>query len=166
MIICFIGHRKIKNVEAVKLKLIDVITDLIKNGADTFLFGSKSEFDALCWQTVSELKDDHPNLRRNYVRAVYPVISEDYKNYLLESYEDTCFPENIQNAGVQSYVERNFYMIDHSDICVFYYNPDYKPPTKKESKYSVTLHQPKSGTATAYNYAVRKGKKIINLFPE
>lgn len=164
MIVCFIGHRKIENTETVKLKLIAVLTDLIKNGVTDFLFGSRSEFNSLCLETVTELKSEYPNLRRIYVRAIYPVISEEYKKYLLKFYEDTCFPKNIENAGAQSYVERNFYMIDRSDICVFYYNPDYKLPMKKETKHSVALHQPQSGTAVAYNYAVRKGKQIINLF--
>jgi len=164
MIVCFIGHRKIENTEAVKLKLITVLTDLIKNGATDFLFGSKSEFNSLCLETITELKSDYPLLRRIYVRSVYSVISEDYKKYLLKFYDETYFPEKIKNAGASSYAERNFEMIDHSDICVFYYTPDYKPPMKKESKYSVALHQPQSGTAVAYNYAVRKSKNIINLY--
>ena len=53
MIICFIGHRTVNDAEQVKIKLIDAISSLIADGADTFLFGSRSEFDALCWEAVN-----------------------------------------------------------------------------------------------------------------
>ena len=56
-------------------------------------------------------------------------------------------------AGRASYVERNQAMINDSDYCVFYYDKNYFPLTRT-----------KSGTKLAYEYAVRKNKKVINLF--
>ena len=53
-------------------------------------------------------------------------------------------------------------MIDRSDYCVFYYNPNYLPNMRKVSKQSL-YYQPKSGTKLAYDYAVKKGKSIMNL---
>lgn len=45
MIVAFIGHRTINNTEALKDKLKRIVENLIVNeNADTFLFGSKSEF--------------------------------------------------------------------------------------------------------------------------
>ncbi len=59
-------------------------------------------------------------------------------------------------------------MIDDSDYCIFYYNPDYKPPRRKYSKRSVGDYQPKSGTEVAFDYAKRKCVKknltVINVF--
>jgi len=163
MVVCFIGHRTVNNAEEIKFKLRETVLMLIEKGADTFLFGSKSEFNSLCWECVTELKTEYPHLKRVYVRAAYPVISASYKEYLLEGYEETYFPQKIEKAGRSAYVERNFEMIDKSDICVFYYDEDYVPPQKPpKSRFDIS-RKTNSGTKTAYNYALSKKKEIINL---
>ncbi len=147
---CFFGHRKIEDSLELREKLREVIETLItKENIDTFLFGSKSDFNYICREIVAHVKQKHPHIKRVYVRAEYPYINNDYKNFLLERYDDTFFPKHIINAGMASYVERNFYMIDESSVCVTYRKPDCPP---------------KSGTELAYNYAIRRGKKIINLY--
>ena len=45
MKVCFIGHRTIKVAENLKNKIELTVIKLIEEGADTFLFGSRSEFD-------------------------------------------------------------------------------------------------------------------------
>ena len=91
---CFIGHRKINETEALRVELCRLIKNLIVNeNVDTFLFGSKGEFNTLCYEIVTQIKEKYPYLRRIYVRAEYPFISEQYKMYLLENYDDTYYPE-------------------------------------------------------------------------
>lgn len=89
-----------------------------------------------------------------------------YTSYhsLLQHYEDTYFPEHVENEGRASYVERNREMINKSDFCVIYYDENYLPPRRKNSRRDLFDYQPKSGTAGAYDYAVKKKKKIINCF--
>ena len=147
---CFFGHRTINETEQLKAKLIEIIEKLIINEKiDTFLFGSKSRFNSLCLEVVTKIKEKYPHIKRVYVRAEYPYISEDYKNYLLESYEDTYYPEKIMNSGRASYVERNYEMIDNSQFCIVYYDEQGAPTTRK------------SGTKVALDYAMKKCKKII-----
>lgn len=55
-------------------------------------------------------------------------------------------------------------MIMASDICIFYYNKDYQPKRRKESKHSIGTYQPKSGTRIAYEFAISKKKEIVNLY--
>jgi len=161
---CFIGHRKIAETPELKNNLSKSIERLItENGVDTFLFGSKSDFDDLCRAVVTELKEKHPHIRRIYVRAEYEHISEDYRNYLLRRCDDTYYPENISGSGKAAYVERNHEMINNSEYCIVYYDENYAPPTRKNSKRDLLAYQPKSGTKVAYDYAVKKGKTIINL---
>lgn len=149
-IACFIGHREINETEELKLKLYEIIEKLIVNkNVDTFLFGSKSRFNSLCLEIVSNLKEKYPHLKRVYVRAEYPIIDENYKAYLLKNYEDTYYSEKLINSGKIVYVKRNFEMIDKSDICVFYYNKENEPQNRK------------SGTKIALDYAKRKEKEII-----
>lgn len=162
---CFFGHRKINKTEELKRELYKTISDLIeKEKVDSFLFGSKSEFDALCLKVVTELKEIYTHIKRIYVRSAFPDISDSYEKYLLESYDETCFPEKIRNAGKAAYAERNQKMIDNSKFCIVYYNKDYIPPKRKSGKGEFTDYQPNSGTAIAYKYAVKKERLIKNLY--
>ena len=149
---CFIGHREIDETEELNERLCEIIEDLIAGkGVDIFLFGSKSRFNGLCYELVSEFKSKYPHIKRIYVRAEYRIIDDSYKEYLLERYEDTYYPENAIDAGKAAYVKRNREMIDNSDFCVVYYNEKYAP------------HNRKSGTKAALDYAKRKNKKITLL---
>ena len=152
MKVCFIGHRHIRIDNNLISLVKDTITTLIKNGATTFLFGSKSEFDTLCYQIVTELKTEYPNINRIYVRSAFQDINQSYEEYLLKLYEYTYFPPHLENAGKSSYIKRNFEMITHCKYCVFYYNKHYQPAKRK------------SGTKIAYEYAVKNNKEIINLY--
>lgn len=167
MIVCFIGHRTVENVEQLKRQINSTVLRLIQDGADTFLFGSKSKFDSICWKIVTELQRIYTNIKRIYVRATYPTIQKHYKEYLLESYEGTYFPERMETAGRSTYVKRNQNMIGASNICVFYYNPDYKLlPKMQKSSLPLPTKEIKSGTAIAFAYATRKKKRIINLYKD
>ena len=57
MVACFIGHRKTSINKTFIFRLENCITKLITcDNVDTFLFGSRSEFDDICLQTVTEFK--------------------------------------------------------------------------------------------------------------
>ena len=149
---CFIGHRTINETEELREKLHTIIEKLIvDNGVNTFLFGSKSDFDDLCHEIVTDLKENHPNIKRIYVRAEYPDINEDYENYLLRFYEDTYFPEKMRNSGKAVYIKRNYEMIDKSEFCVVYYDE------------KTDIANRKSGTKIAFEYATKKNRKTINI---
>ena len=151
---CFFGHRTIDETEDLKRSLTAAIENLITaEEVDTFLFGSKSRFDSLCLELVTALKEKYPHLKRVYVRAEYPEITEEYKAYLLRSYEDTYYPEKLRNAGRAAYVERNRELIDRSRFCIVYYSETHSPATRK------------SGTKAALDYAVKKERRIL-LFPK
>lgn len=150
---CFFGHRTINETEELKSKLIEVIEKLIVDEkVDTFLFGSKSRFNSLCLELVTEIKEKYPHIKRVYVRAEYPDINEQYTNYLLENYEDTYYPEHIRDSGRAAYVERNCEMINKSKYCIVYYDEPNAPTTRK------------SGTKIALDYALRHKKNILNAF--
>lgn len=160
---CFFGHRKTDVTDELINRLNKIVEVLIKEGkVDTFLFGSKSEFNDLCYMVVTELKQKYPHIKRIYVRAEFRFIDEGYRSYLLKQYEETYYPEKIINAGNAAYVERNREMIDKSSFCVVYYDENYAPPRRRNSRRNLTGYQPKSGTKLAYDYAKRKGVRIFN----
>ena len=162
---CFFGHRKIIVTEELTNNLEIAIENLIKNeNVDTFLFGSKSEFDRLCLAVTTKLKKKYSHIKRIYVRAEFPYVDENYKAYILKRYEDTYYPEKIHGSGRAAYVERNYEMVNNSCFCVVYYDENYMPPKRKNSRKDLADNQPGSGTKRAYEYALKKGVKIINMF--
>ena len=117
---CFFGHRKIDETEELKNKLCGMIENLIVNEkVDTFLFGSKSQFDDLCHEIVTDLKEKYPHIKRIYVRSAFQHIPDWYEDSLLKRYEDTYYPEQIKNSGRASYVERNQEMINIANSAWF-----------------------------------------------
>ena len=149
---CFIGHRKIEDTLELRRELYDSIERLITDEkVDTFLLGSKSRFNDLCYELLTAIKEKHPHIKRIYVRAEYSYIDDSYKEYLLKYYEDTYYPETIIGAGKAVYVERNCEMINNSRFCIFYYDEQNAPTTRK------------SGTKIALDYAVRNKKEIIKF---
>ena len=161
----FVGHRNVEKTEQLRETLINTIRWLItEKGVNQFFFGSKSNFDDLCQEIVKELKGQYPHIRRVYFRICYPEIDKKYMRYILQDFEDSCFPKCVENAGIARYVKRNQEMVDMSDFCIFYYNENYKPPLRKQSRRAISSYQPKSGTMLAYQYALQKKKEIINLY--
>ena len=70
---------------------------------------------------------------------------------MLESYEDTYYPEHIIGSGRAAYVERNYEMIDNCQYCIVYYDKQNTTTTRK------------SGTKIALDYAIKKQNHIITL---
>ena len=163
MKVSFVGHRKIQEIQKLQNSLYDTILALINTGATTFLFGSRSEFDDLAWEIVTEIKKQYPFIQRVYVRSSFQYIDKSYEEYLLKFYEKTYYPSTIKNAGKYSYVERNMFMIDNSDYCIFYYDSNYIP-LLQSSKQNALHEAKRSGTKLAFEYAQKKHKNIINLF--
>ena len=150
---CFFGNRNTPVTPDLKSIILQTVEMLITvEKVDTFLFGSKSSFNSLCLEAVTELKQKFPHVKLVYVRAEYPYIDESYKSYLLKSYDETYFPDNILNSGKAVYVERNKEMINKSSFCVFYYDEKCLPKKRK------------SGTKIALEHAKKKNRRIY-LFP-
>ena len=165
MRVCFVGHKTIEKSEELISSLQQTVQMLIRNGATTFLFGGMSKFDDLSWEIVTEFKKQYPCIKRVYVRASYQYLDKHYEEYLLRYYEETYFPSKIEKAGRYRYVERNYDMIDNSTYCIFYYNENYVPASRQASRHDMTLPSRRnSGTKIAYEYAIKKKKKIINLY--
>lgn len=162
---CFFGHRKIADTEQLRERLYKIIEDLIiYSNVNIFLFGSKSEFDRLCREVVAELKEKHPHIHRIYIRAEFPYIDDNYEKYLLQTCDETYYSACAVNGGKAVYIERNREMINRSKFCVVYYDEKYLPPRRKNSRRGLLDYQPKSGTKLAYDYALKRGCVIKNLY--
>lgn len=134
-------------------RVIDTVTELINEGADTFLFGSRSRFDEMCYEVVTELQKTYQHIRRVEIRASNEYLHQMYIDISLKYYEETIFPKSVSGAGYRSYIKRNEAMVDMCDVLVVYYDVNYKPTSKT-----------KSGTKISVEYARKKNKRIINVF--
>ncbi|MBQ2274006.1 MAG: hypothetical protein II334_00880 [Clostridia bacterium] len=88
-------------------------------------------------------------------RIARAVTKRDIK---YKDYDGAMMSDRLWSAEKASYVERNQDMINESDYCVFYYNPEHQPPRRKYSKRPVGDYQPKSGTKVAFDYANQRKK--------
>ena len=147
---CFFGHRTINETDELRTKITEAVERLITDeNVDTFLFGSKSEFDRLCLELVTKLKEKYPHVKRIYVRAEFPFINDDYLTYLLKSYDETYYPEKLHGAGRAAYVERNYEMINNSKYCIVYYDEQNAPTTRK------------SGSKISLEFAIKNEREVI-----
>ena len=162
--VCFIGHRKINVTSELRERLNVILSQLIEGGTVNFIFGDHSDFNGLCYDAVTELKEKYPEIKRINFRKDYENTNDYTMQFLIMGYEESICPKGVGSAGKASYAERNQAMIRESDVCVFYYDENYLPPRRKNSKRDLVDYQPKSGTALAYAYAVKKKKRIVNLF--
>ena len=161
---CFIGHRKINDTLELRERLQSFLLDLVENGTTNFIFGDHSAFDSLCYEMVTELKEKYPEIKRINFRKDYEDTDDYTMQFLITGYEESICPKGVGSAGKASYVERNQAMIRESDVCIFYYDENYLPSRRRNSRHDICDYQPKSGTALAFQYAKSKKKTIINCF--
>ena len=178
---CFIGHRDVPDTEDLRKKIQMTVEQLIeKEDVLYFLFGSRSRFDSICHAVVTELQEKYPAIQRVVYtcRHEHATLKEEKSKeeqrwshelkrlVCIQDYDAEYEHPTKYVAGKAGYVERNQFMINDSDYCVFYYEEAYLPPRRKYGSNFLSDYQPKSGTAVAFKYAVQKKKNIINLCGE
>ena len=162
--VCFIGHRKISDTPELRERLLSILSELIKSGTVNFIFGDHSEFIDLCYNTVTRLKEKYPAIRRIKFRKDYGDTDSYKMKFIMCGYEESYCPSGVDRAGRASYVERNQAMIEESDVCVFYYDKNYRPERRKNRCSEICDRRSESGTAIAFKFAVKRNKTIINCF--
>ena len=142
---CF-GHREIENTPKLHQRILNAYCKLIAQGYNVFLFGGFGDFDYLCWEIVSDLKKEHPNIQRIYClsdpRHERPLKRPKYLKR--EDFEQFIYLDMKFDWWYQRIYFRNCEMIDRSSAILFYVN-----------------HSQKSGAYKAYQYATKKKDKLI-----
>lgn len=159
----FFGHRDTEQSEELKQKVKDIVERLIvEESVDTFLFGSRSNFDELCHIVVTELKEKYPYIRRiaylckhesGCLVGAGTSLKQKIKDLTgretyVPEYEGIKKSNRINSAGRASYLERNQLMIDDSKFVIIYYR-------------DLEISNRHSGTMLAYGYAKKKGRNIL-----
>ena len=162
----FFGHRDTLQTEQLKQKVKETVERLIvEEGVDTFLFGSRSNFDELCHIVVTELKEKYPYIQRIAYLCKHEsgcLAGEGKKEQCrikeltgrevyVPEYEDIKKSSRVNSAGRASYVERNYWMIGDSDFTII--------SIKKNYLFGKSI----SGTALVYKDALKKNVIILEV---
>lgn len=141
MVITFCGHSELYQQERIADRLDRIVESLISEGADEFLLGGYGQFDVLAAKTVAKAKKHHPHIESI---LVIPYLDRKYDMCL---YDRTLYPclEHIPLRYAIS--KRNKYMVETADVLVAFVTHDW------------------GGAAKMLEYAMRTGKRIINVFP-
>lgn len=135
----FIGHRICDGVSCEDVK--NEIRKLIQKGSSVFLSGGLGEFDRICAKNVYELKKDFPEIK-NYLIIPYT----DFIVFSPEYFDETIFPEELERIPYKIRIMmRNRCMVDKAAYALCYVNNSF------------------GGAGKTYEYAKRKGIKLINL---
>ena len=143
------GHREIEVTYELKVSLRDIFIDLITSKKVTiFYFGGFGQFDELCWQVITELKQNlFPHIKRIYVCENETYVNRPSKRpkwLKNEDYEEIIYFSLTFNYWYTSIYYRNIAIIAHSDYNIFYIRNKHN-----------------SGAYKAYQYAKQNKKNII-----
>lgn len=152
--VCFTGHRTISPAAEHPLRRDTeaVIRALYREGYTLFLTGGALGFDTLAQEVLLSVKRDCPALCAVMVipcenqSAVWPPAArERYLQLVAASDGCICLQKEYTADCMQ---RRNRFMVDHSSVCVAYYDG-----------------LPRSGTGSTVRYAQKSEVSVRNLYP-
>ena len=152
--IAFFGHRTILNKNDIKERLTTLLKKLLTQGFRDILIGSHGEFDEIALEVSLNCKKKiDKNLKVSVVLTSLSCLNKDKSGFSkIDFYKnsecETVFYD-IEETYFKNYITfSNKKMIDNSELIIC----------------CVDMRRRYSGAKTAINYAVKKNKKIINLF--
>ncbi len=146
----FFGHRDANITDRLYAMTTTEIMKAVELGYRTFYFGGYGDFDDLCHEILTKIKDENPELK---IRRIYCVSQEKYlyksvRYFNREDNDEIIYRLPSFSGWYKNIYFRNCAMIDQSNLIIFY----------AESKEN-------SGAYKAYKYAKNKrDKQIINLW--
>ncbi len=150
MICSVFGHLQIDITETLRAKTTAELEKVIGLGCRIFFFGGFGEFDNLCYEIVSKIKEEKPKLN---LERVFCVPQERYlrkKAWYFDrsDYDKVIYLTPVREWWYKAIYYRNCAMIDESSFLIFY-----------------AENRAESCAYKAYKYAQRKKDKyIVNLW--
>ena len=150
--VCFTGHRAVKDADAVRKRLTELVEGLIRDGYRTFLSGGARGFDTLAAETVLQMKEKYHDIALNIILPFEcPYEYEGgwtdaeiarHKSQL-DRANSTVILQSSYKRGC--YYLRDRYLVDNATLCIAY--------------------QTRNSGGTAYTVKYAKGKSIdiINI---
>jgi len=148
--VSFFGHRDFNEQLRYESKLDKIIDNIMKeNDWVEFLVGRNGEFDIFVSSAIVQAKERFDN-STCYLNLILPYVTSQLKKYedcFLEYYDGIEICQRAEKAHFkEAFKIRNREMIDRSDIVICY------------------VERENGGAYHSMKYALKKGKKVINLF--
>ena len=144
----FFGHRKIINgVEIAEEVKAFVEKLIVEEEFTTFLFGEFGEFDEVCFECVSKLKEKYSMISRVCCVADEKELRKGKSQRYLQCYDEIIYLPLSYDYWYKRIYYRNCEIIEKSDFIIFY-----------------AEERVNSGAYKALRYAQRKKKKYMNFF--
>lgn len=132
------------NYEPLREGLRAIIIDLIeREGITQFYSGNRGNFDRICSNLVHELKATHPHIRNTLVLSYRPTKD----STLPTCYDDSVYLLERAVPGAYAILETNKKLVELADVIVSGVKYDF------------------GGAYKAYDYARRRKKMVITIFP-
>lgn len=155
--ICFIGHRKIWG-ENVRDRLKRAVEDEIRGVGEFFTMGTHGDFDRMALGVCREMREKFNGIRIEVVLTSLKVLKkeivfdDEYGKEYVVPYSDveTIMYDIEEEHFKRQIIVSNKKMIDRCDVLICF----------------VDERKKRSGARLAFEYAKKKGLKIINLFNE
>lgn len=151
-VVCFTGHRNIKETAELKETLVKQLVKLIDEGASDFYAGGAVGFDMFCENTVIELRERFPHIQ---LHLILPCPAEEQTAKWSER-DKSEFRRLLSAADTVEICSKHYFdgcmklrnqrLVDLADVSVCYYNG-----------------KQRSGTGQTVRMAERQGKIIVNL---
>ena len=151
---CFTGHRILSATMRENLgeKLEQMLLILTEQGITDFICGGARGFDTLAAQMVLEIREDMPQVRlilalpcREQAKLWNEKEHAEWEAILRQA-DEVIYTAEEYSTGCM--MQRNRFMVDNSDICVYY------------------LTNMRSGTCKTVQYALEQEKNLINILEE
>ena len=146
MVISFFGHAHFSGTKAWEERIISILGERIgEKRADIYL-GGYGDFDEFAYLCCKKYQQRHPQVRLIFVTPYLTLFKQtDYFKYLKMRYNEIVYPEIEDKPKKFAITYRNRYMVDASDLIVFYVACEW------------------GGAYETYKYAKRKKKEVVNL---
>lgn len=147
--VAFFGHRYIDNTLQIEEQLEKYIYKLIdENEYVDFIVGRNGDFDRLVSSTVTRIRKNYRS-DNSFLTLILPYHTAEYINnqeFFEKYYSDIEISFKASKAYPKSAFQiRNREMVDKSDLILCY------------------VEEKRGGAYNTIQYAIRKGKEIINL---
>ena len=140
----FFGHGK-EDYSPYIEELEEIIVNLIENeGVIQFYSGGRGKFDVICAEIVGNLRGKYSQIRNTLVLSYIPNNKQNFT--LHERYDDSVYLLEKEVPPIFAISKTNEAMVEKADFIVAAVRYDW------------------GGAQSAYCYAKRKKKQIINLF--
>ena len=144
---CFTGHRNVAqdDMHMLHQNTYAIIRTYIKAGYTHFVAGGADGFDTICAEMVVGLMGEFPHITLEIAKPYGNRATNPVADIFFEKAEVNYLTPLYSRA---TYLARNRYMVDKSDVCIFY------------------MRKSSGGTVYTVNYAKKKGTLLHSIIDE